>query len=50
MSTNPRTSPQSDGHTSPSSAGLLVFAWIFVGIPLSWGVWQTIVKSLALFH
>ncbi len=32
------------------SAGLLIFAWLFVGLPLAWGVTQTIIKSLALFH
>jgi hypothetical protein len=25
-------------------------AWLVVGIPLLWGVSQTFVKSLALFH
>ena len=25
-------------------------AWLFVGIPLAWGVWQVVVKSLALFN
>ena len=28
----------------------LVLAWGFVGIPLAWGVSQTFIKSLALFH
>ena len=28
---------------------LLVIAWTFVGIPLAWGVYQTFIKSLALF-
>ena len=32
--------------TSPAR---LAIAWIFVGIPLTWGVYQTMVKSLALF-
>ncbi len=27
----------------------LVIAWLFVGIPLIWGVTQTLIKSLALF-
>jgi MFS family permease len=24
--------------------------WLFVGIPLAWGVWNTFVKALTLFH
>ncbi len=41
----------SDQSAAPSrSAGLLIFAWLFVGLPLAWGVTQTIIKSLALFH
>jgi hypothetical protein len=31
------------------SAAILV-AWLLVGIPLAWGVSQTFIKSLALFH
>jgi hypothetical protein len=32
-----------------SSPVALVLAWLAVGVPLAWGVAQTIVKSLALF-
>ena len=28
---------------------LLAVAWLIVGLPLAWGVEQTIVKALALF-
>jgi hypothetical protein len=28
----------------------LMVAWIFVGIPLLWGVTQTLIKSFALFQ
>jgi hypothetical protein len=34
------------------SAGLalkLVAAWTLVGLPLAWGVWQVVQKSLDLF-
>ncbi len=48
MTTAPRSS--SDENARPSSTGLLIFAWLFVGIPLAWGVTQTIYKSMALFH
>ncbi len=32
-----------------SPAAAIVFAWLFVGLPLLWGVSQTVQKSLALF-
>ena len=28
----------------------VVLAWLFVGIPLAWGVSQTFIKALALFQ
>ncbi len=28
----------------------LIWAWLFVGIPAAWGVWQVFQKSLALFQ
>jgi hypothetical protein len=34
------------GRSSPLA---LALAWLAVGIPLAWGVSQTLVKSLALF-
>ena len=33
--------------TSPAAIAL---AWLLVGIPLAWGVYQTFIKSLALFQ
>lgn len=33
-------------HTSPA---LIWFSWLVVGIPLAWGVYQTLVKAFALF-
>ncbi|MGI4762041.1 MAG: MFS transporter small subunit [Janthinobacterium lividum] len=44
--------PQS---TSPAAAapaasgGSTVLAWLYVGIPLAWGVSQTFLKALTLF-
>jgi hypothetical protein len=32
-----------------SSPVALALAWLAVGVPLAWGVSQTIIKSLALF-
>jgi hypothetical protein len=42
----------SESDRDQRSAGValkLVGAWTLVGIPLAWGVWQVIQKSLALF-
>ncbi len=33
-----------------SNPALVVVAWLFVGIPLAWGVWITLQKAAALFH
>lgn len=33
-----------------SSAARIAVAWIIVGLPLLWGVWETVKKSMALFH
>lgn len=35
--------------TGKSSPIALALAWLAVGVPLAWGVSQTIVKSMALF-
>ncbi|SHL67038.1 MFS transporter small subunit [Hymenobacter psychrotolerans] len=40
----------SDSNAAPSSTGAVAFAWLFVGIPLVWGVSQTFIKALALFQ
>ena len=29
---------------------ILIFRWLVVGLPLTWGIIQTLHKSLALFH
>ncbi len=29
---------------------LLIFSWLWVGVPLLWGVWRTLSTSLALFR
>ena len=34
------------GNTTP----ILVFRWLVVGVPLTWGIIQTLHKSLALFQ
>jgi hypothetical protein len=42
--------PSKPNSPAPGSVGLLVFSWLFVGLPLVWGVVQTIGKAMALFH
>ncbi len=32
-----------------SAGGSTVLAWLYVGVPLAWGVSQTFIKALALF-
>ena len=39
-----------DNNVKTSSAAAVAFAWLLVGIPLAWGVFQTFTKSLALFQ
>ena len=33
-----------------SSAGLILLAWLVVGIPLGWGVYNTLLNSMNLFQ
>jgi hypothetical protein len=41
----------SDSDSSKKTpVGLVLLAWLFVGIPLIWGVSQTIMKSMDLFR
>src|SRR5580765_1950207 len=44
---NKKMENENEKHT-PAIA--IAFAWFLVGIPLAWGVYQTFVKSLALFQ
>jgi hypothetical protein len=37
-------------HARRAPAALIIAAWLFVGIPLLWGVSQTFMKSLDLFR
>ncbi|MCU0869389.1 MAG: OFA family MFS transporter [Burkholderiales bacterium] len=38
------------GDARPTSPALIALAWIAVGIPLAWGIWNTLLKALVLFH
>ena len=35
---------------NPSTTLELIIAWLWVGIPLVWGVWHVILTSLKLFQ
>jgi hypothetical protein len=34
----------------PGQWGLVVLVWVLVGVPLLWGVWNTLLKAAALFR
>lgn len=36
-------------HISHNPLLVAVF-WLYVAVPLAWGVWSTLQKALALFH
>jgi len=38
-----------DAPADPQAAVKLAVAWLVVGLPAAWGIWQVFVKSLALF-
>jgi MFS family permease len=42
--------PDATPEATTAPAATLLFSWLWVTIPLAWGVWQTAVKSLALFR
>ena len=41
---------ESEGVDSKGQLGLLMFSWLLVGIPLVWGIVQTIKKAALLFQ
>ncbi|MFE2748723.1 hypothetical protein [Streptomyces scopuliridis] len=44
------TSPaNSTGPAEPRRTGLIVFAWLWVGIPLAYGVYELVLKAAQLF-
>ena len=47
MNPQPNSSPSADAGTG--AGGSVALAWLYVGIPLAWGVSQTFVKALTLF-
>ena len=37
-------------NTKQSSKGMILLAWLLVGIPLAWGVYNTLLSSMKLFQ
>ena len=37
-------------NSAPSTPVSIAIAWLIVGAPLLWGVWETVKKSMALFQ
>ena len=46
---NPQPNSATPATPDAGSGGSVVLAWLFVGLPLAWGVSQTFIKALALF-
>jgi len=44
------TAPTHHEDVSAANKVKLVLAWTFVGIPLIWGVWNTLAKAALLFQ
>ena len=47
MSTSTSSSDQQGSSRTP--AGLIAFAWTLVGVPLAYGLYQTVTRAAALF-
>ena len=37
-------------NNSKSPAGMILLAWLIVGVPLGWGVYNTVLNSMKLFQ
>ncbi|WP_200875565.1 hypothetical protein [Hymenobacter sp. IS2118] len=47
---NPQPNSHANNTEEPSSGLSVALAWLFVGVPLMWGVSQTFIKALTLFR
>ena len=43
------TTPSSGQESHPTPTGLVAFAWTLVGVPLVYGLYQTITRAVTLF-
>ena len=48
MSTDTQDSGRDDADARPTSTLLVLLAWLIVGVPLTYGLWQTVVKAFQL--
>jgi hypothetical protein len=46
---NPKPNAPAPAVTEETTSGSTALAWLYVGVPLLWGVSQTFIKALALF-
>jgi hypothetical protein len=46
---NPKPNSTAPVTTEETTGGSAALAWLYVGVPLLWGVSQTFIKALALF-
>ncbi|GAC1376666.1 MAG: hypothetical protein NVS3B25_12800 [Hymenobacter sp.] len=46
---NPQSNSSLDANADSGSGGSVALAWLYVGVPLLWGVSQTFLKALTLF-
>ena len=46
---NPQPNSATPVVAETGSGGSAALAWLYVGLPLAWGVSQTFIKALALF-
>jgi hypothetical protein len=37
-------------NTKKSSGAMILLAWVLVGVPLTWGVYNTLLNSMKLFQ
>lgn len=42
--------PTSTPSTATASPALIGLCWLIVGLPLAWGIWQTLLKVVQLFQ
>lgn len=50
MTSDPLPTPREFATTRPTSLLALAVAWTLVGLPLAWGVYQTVLGAMTLFH
>jgi hypothetical protein len=43
------STPTHDQQSSSTPAALIAFAWTLVGVPLAYGLYQTVTRASALF-